>query len=148
MQPLFSPAAVARLAAYVDRASSELVAAVVDAGGGDFATAVAEPLPVQVICKMVGIPDGDVDMVAPLVLQSNDLLAGVLDGAAMAASAGAAMEVSAYLIDLLEHWTPTPDGTTVCDVLAQAIARGETSAAWPRGCSCSCSELAPRRPRA
>ena len=133
MQPLFSPAAVERLAAYVDEAAAALVATVVDVGGGDVATAIAEPLPVQVICRMVGIPDADVETLAPLVLQSNDLLAGVLDGASMGASAGAAMQASAYLVDLLDHWTPTPEGTSVCDVLARAIADGETTTASAQG---------------
>ena len=125
MQPLFSPGAVEAVSAYVDMTVEQLVGSLVATGKGDFATAVAEPLPVQVICSMIGIPDADVAWLTPLVLASNDLLAGVVDAATMAAGAAASMQVVEYLDGLVRNWRPDDAGTTVCDALARADAAGE-----------------------
>jgi cytochrome P450 len=78
-----------------------------------------------VICDVIGIPGPDVPTLAPLVLQSNDLLAGVVDGETMASSAAAAAETSAYLTGLLQSWQSSA-GTqgTICDLLARATDDG------------------------
>jgi cytochrome P450 len=125
LQPVFSPAAVERIAPFVDASSAQLVGALVEAGRGDVATGLAEPLPVQVIAAMVGIPADDVPELAPSVLQSNDLLAGVLGIADMVAGAEASNRVNVYLTELLRTWVPTPDKATACDALAAAIGVGE-----------------------
>jgi cytochrome P450 len=125
MQPLFSPGAVEQLSGFVDDAAQLLVTELVAGGQGDLAAGLAEPLPVRVICKMVGIPDDDVAMLAPLVLQANDILAGVCDATSMAANAGAAAQVNDYLRALVRGWQVTPDGVSACDVLARARAAGE-----------------------
>lgn len=125
MQPLFSPRAVEARSDFVDAAAGSLVESLVAAGGGDFAPMVSEPLPVQVICSMIGVPPADVAMLEPLVLQSNDLLAGVVDSTMMSAAAEAAMQVSAYLDSLVRGWQPTEGGTAVCDLLARSVLEGE-----------------------
>jgi cytochrome P450 len=82
---------------------------------------------VRVICEIVGIPEPDVEILAPLVLQSNDLLAGIVDAETMASSATAAAETSAYLTELLSTWSSSPAAdadATICDVLARATADG------------------------
>jgi cytochrome P450 len=125
LQPLFSPGAVETRAQSIDDAAAALVRSFVAQGGGNVATAVAEPLPVQVICSMIGIPDADVAVLEPLVLRSNDLLAGVVDAATMAHAGGAAMQVTQYLHGLVSGWQPAPGGTAVCDHLARVVAAGE-----------------------
>ncbi|MFK4145667.1 cytochrome P450 [Streptomyces sp. NPDC004065] len=55
----FTPRTVERLRPYVHGLANELVAALVEAGGGDLLTDVAEPLPVAVIAEMLGIPEAD-----------------------------------------------------------------------------------------
>ncbi|GGZ13311.1 cytochrome P450 [Streptomyces poonensis] len=55
----FTPRTVERLAPYVHRLAGELVDRLVEAGGGDLLTDVAEPLPVAVIAQMLGIPESD-----------------------------------------------------------------------------------------
>ena len=55
----FTPRTVERLRPYVDRLASELVGELVEAGGGDLLTVVAEPLPVAVIAEMLGIPESE-----------------------------------------------------------------------------------------
>jgi cytochrome P450 len=125
LQPPFSPGAVEARSEWVRAVVDELLEPLLRDGGGDFATQMAEPLPVRVICEIIGIPGPDVATLAPLVLQSNDLLAGVVDGETMASSAAAAAETSAYLTELLRTWksAPATEGTT-CDLLVQATADG------------------------
>ncbi|GHH23344.1 cytochrome P450 [Streptomyces lanatus] len=55
----FTPRTVERLRPYVDRLAGELVSGLVEKGGGDLLTDVAEPLPVAVIAEMLGIPASD-----------------------------------------------------------------------------------------
>lgn len=55
----FTPRTVERLKPYVRQLAGELVAGLVEAGGGDLLTDVAEPLPVSVIAEMLGIPESD-----------------------------------------------------------------------------------------
>lgn len=124
LQPVFSPASVERIAPFVDQWSARLVAALTETGRGDVATGLAEPLPVEVIAAMVGIPAADVPELAPSVLKSNDLLAGVLGIADMVAGAEASNRVNVYLTELLRAWVPG-DGATACDALTASIGAGE-----------------------
>ncbi|HZP28566.1 MAG TPA: cytochrome P450 [Acidimicrobiia bacterium] len=126
LQPAFSPGAVERLAGSVAETADALLDPLLRTGRGDAATRLAEPLPVRMICRVVGIPDDDVAALAPLVLQSNDLLAGVLDAEMMASAATAAMETTKYLTDLLAGWRAGDRAEpTICRVLAGAVAAEE-----------------------
>jgi unspecific monooxygenase len=55
----FTPRTVEQLRPYVTRLAGELVDRLVESGGGDLLTDVAEPLPVAVIAEMLGIPEAD-----------------------------------------------------------------------------------------
>ncbi|MFF3450663.1 cytochrome P450 [Streptomyces sp. NPDC002667] len=55
----FTPRTVERLKPYVEGLAGELVERLVEAGGGDLLTDVAEPLPVSVIAEMLGVPDSE-----------------------------------------------------------------------------------------
>ncbi|MGW2831226.1 cytochrome P450 [Streptomyces sp. NPDC001286] len=55
----FTPRTVDRLKPYVSALAGELVDRLVENGGGDLLTDVAEPLPVAVIAEMLGIPEAD-----------------------------------------------------------------------------------------
>ncbi|MFB8756676.1 cytochrome P450 [Streptomyces nigra] len=55
----FTPRTVERLRPYVRDLAGELVAGLVERGGGDLLKEVAEPLPVAVIAEMLGIPEAD-----------------------------------------------------------------------------------------
>ncbi|MFD3992040.1 cytochrome P450 [Streptomyces sp. NPDC058583] len=55
----FTPRTVENLAPTVRRLAAELVGDLVAAGGGDLQAAVAEPLPVAVIARMLGVPEDD-----------------------------------------------------------------------------------------
>ncbi|MFF8534162.1 cytochrome P450 [Streptomyces sp. SAS_267] len=55
----FTPRTVERLKPYVEGLAAELVDRLVQAGGGDLLTDVAEPLPVSVIAEMLGVPESE-----------------------------------------------------------------------------------------
>ncbi|MCZ9353117.1 cytochrome P450 [Streptomyces mutabilis] len=55
----FTPRTVERLKPYVRSLADDLVGRLVESGGGDLLTDVAEPLPVAVIAEMLGIPESD-----------------------------------------------------------------------------------------
>jgi cholest-4-en-3-one 26-monooxygenase len=47
------------MAARVDRMIEEIIDRVCEKGAGDFVDELAAPLPMQVICEMVGVPEED-----------------------------------------------------------------------------------------
>ncbi|MCH5674916.1 cytochrome P450 [Streptomyces gilvus] len=55
----FTPRTVEQLKPYVSKLAGDLVDRLVEKGGGDLLTDVAEPLPVAVIAQMLGIPEAD-----------------------------------------------------------------------------------------
>ncbi|GAQ56552.1 cytochrome P450 [Streptomyces acidiscabies] len=55
----FTPRTVEQLKPYVTKLAGELAEQLVERGGGDLLTDVAEPLPVAVIAEMLGIPESD-----------------------------------------------------------------------------------------
>ncbi|WP_217209919.1 cytochrome P450 [Streptomyces sp. AC550_RSS872] len=61
----FTPRTVEQLKPYVRQLAGELVSGLVEAGGGDLLTDVAEPLPVAVIAEMLGIPESDRGQLRP-----------------------------------------------------------------------------------
>jgi cytochrome P450 len=93
----FTPRSLGRLQHDVERRATELVDAVIDKGECDFVTDIAAPLPLGIICDMMGIPEsqtqfvfeqtniilglGDPEYVAP---GTNPLLAALTSGKALA----------------------------------------------------------------
>jgi cytochrome P450 len=93
----FTPRALSRLQGDVERRATALIDAVIDKGECDFVTEIAAPLPLGIICDMMGIPDsqmrfvfehtntilglGDPEYVAP---GANPLLAALGSGRALA----------------------------------------------------------------
>ncbi|MET9966140.1 cytochrome P450 [Streptomyces sp. NPDC006356] len=97
----FTPRTVERLKPYVRQLAGELVTGLVEAGGGDLLTDVAEPLPVAVIAEMLGIPASDR---APLRPWSADIC-GMYElnpsEETAAKAVRASVEFSDYLRDLI-----------------------------------------------
>jgi cytochrome P450 len=59
----FTPRALARLQHDVERRAATLVDAVIDQGECDFVTKIAAPLPLGIICDMMGIPESQTQFV-------------------------------------------------------------------------------------
>ncbi|MFF4398137.1 cytochrome P450 [Streptomyces sp. NPDC001480] len=114
----FTPRTVEALKPYVQNLANDLVAALVDAGGGDLLTDVAEPLPVAVIAEMLGIPESDR---APLRPWSADIcgmyeLNPSEDTAAKAVRAS--VEFSEYLRELIAARRKEPGDDLISGLIA------------------------------
>ena len=59
----FTPRALGKLQHDVERRASELIDAVIDQGECDFVTRIAAPLPLGIICDMMGIPESQTQFV-------------------------------------------------------------------------------------
>lgn len=59
IQDAFSPRAMAGIADALRKATSELVAAALERGGGDFVADIAAQVPLISICELLAVPDGD-----------------------------------------------------------------------------------------
>ena len=59
----FSPRNVRAVEDAVDRVASDLVDKAVAGGGGDFVNDLAAPLPLQIVCEMMGVPPSEYDTV-------------------------------------------------------------------------------------
>ncbi|MEU5320472.1 cytochrome P450 [Streptomyces sp. NPDC021056] len=114
----FTPRTVEQLKPYVSRLAGELVDQLVQKGGGDLLTDVAEPLPVAVIAEMLGIPEADR---APLRPWSADIcgmyeLNPPQDVAARAVRAS--VEFSGYLRELIAERRETPGDDLISGLIA------------------------------
>ncbi|MEU1042232.1 cytochrome P450 [Streptomyces sp. NPDC005907] len=114
----FTPRTVEELRPYVHRLASGLVADLVDAGGGDLLTDVAEPLPVAVIAEMLGIPESDR---APLRPWSADIC-GMYELKPSRETAEkavrASVEFTEYLRELIEKRRKEPGDDLVSGLIA------------------------------
>ncbi|PZG96600.1 cytochrome P450 [Streptomyces sp. NTH33] len=114
----FTPRTVERLKPYVHRLANELVSALVEAGGGDLLTDVAEPLPVAVIAEMLGIPEADR---APLRPWSADICGMYeLNPSEEAAEKAvrASVEFSDYLRELIAERRKEPGEDLISGLIA------------------------------
>ncbi|MEU0677626.1 cytochrome P450 [Streptomyces sp. NPDC006172] len=114
----FTPRTVERLKPYVADLAGELVDALVEEGGGDLLTDVAEPLPVAVIAEMLGIPEADR---APLRPWSADIcgmyeLNPAEETAARAVRAS--VEFSDYLRELIAERRRHPGDDLISGLIA------------------------------
>jgi cytochrome P450 len=92
LQQSFSPKAVQALKGSIRELADQLIDAVADQGHCDFIPAVAEPLPVRVFLKMMGLPESRLGEFRELVHEFlQKTLAGPLEGAAMSRKVADAM---------------------------------------------------------
>ncbi|MFJ9728376.1 cytochrome P450 [Streptomyces sp. NPDC101209] len=114
----FTPRTVERLKPYVGDLAGKLVDRLVENGGGDLLTDVAEPLPVAVIAEMLGIPESDR---APLRPWSADIcgmyeLNPSEDTARKAVQAS--VEFSEYLRELIAERRKEPGDDLISGLIA------------------------------
>ncbi|MEV5436622.1 cytochrome P450 [Streptomyces sp. NPDC052682] len=114
----FTPRTVEQLKPYVHGLASELVTRLVDDGGGDLLTDVAEPLPVAVIAEMLGVPEADR---APLRPWSADIC-GMYElnpsEEAAAKAVRASLEFSDYLRGLIAERRKEPGDDLISGLIA------------------------------
>ncbi|MFD5114525.1 cytochrome P450 [Streptomyces sp. NPDC058391] len=114
----FTPRTVEQLEPYVRRLAAELVRRLVEQGGGDLLTAVAEPLPVAVIAEMLGVPETD----RPLLRPWSAAICGMYELNPSEETARravtASLEFSAYLRELIAVRREKPGEDLVSGLIA------------------------------
>ncbi|MET9403985.1 cytochrome P450 [Kitasatospora sp. NPDC002965] len=106
----FTPGAVARLRPYIARVTDELLDAWVPGDVSDAVESLAVPLPVTVICRLLGVPDADR---AAVRTWSEELFAAGQPQRIDAASHA----VAGYMADLVEAKRRTPDDSLLNDLI-------------------------------
>ena len=113
----FNPRMVESVEDRIQHVAAELVAKVAPKGAGDFVADVAAPLPLRVICRMMGIPESDNDRVfrcSNVILSSGDPEYVAEDADPVAAFLAAGQELTELMQDLAEErlGRPTDDLTS------------------------------------
>ncbi|RMI33484.1 cytochrome P450 [Nocardia stercoris] len=119
----FSPRAIAETTELIDAAVAPAVAGLVAAGGGDWMTAVAHRVPVQVIGELIGLPREDHQRLADWSDAAIDLVSGVASPERAGQAALAVLEFARYLGERLDQARPGQD-TGVLGSVAAAVASG------------------------
>jgi methyl-branched lipid omega-hydroxylase len=126
----FSPAAVRRMAGQALALAHEIVDTVIEDGACDFATQVATPLPVGLVCQLLGVPRADWDWVRDraLVAYARDdpeFVPGVLDEPERGALAvlKAVEDMAGYMKELSDSKRASP-GDDLTTSLAHAEVYG------------------------
>lgn len=138
LQPHLTPAVVDRLESEIEAIADELHAGLLASGTGDYVREVADLLPMRVISLVIGLPAEDTPRLVKLVLDVDQILAGVGDEQGMAQAVASAAEQGAYLAGHLQRAMVVSDDRserdaadgsaaddTMLAVLAAAVARGE-----------------------
>ncbi|MFE9601435.1 cytochrome P450 [Streptomyces hokutonensis] len=102
----FTPRRVAGLAPYIEDTVHELLAPLPPDGTTDLVSALAEPLPAMVICRLLGLSEQDATHLRPLVSELTEL---PVDPEVTARVGKARDAVWAYLSHMIEEKRHTPD---------------------------------------
>ena len=97
LQPHLSPEAVRWLAEPIRQFADEGLEPLLEAHGGDVVVALTNPLPAQVVCRLIGLPATDAERLVEAVWDIGLLLDGVTDAEGMGRAATAALELIAYV---------------------------------------------------
>lgn len=90
----------------------------------EWMSAMANRLPMMVVARLLGLPDGDVDKLIRLGYATTTLLDGIVTQTQLEAAGAAAMELSGYVVEHFEKASVEPEHGLMAD-LAQRCAAGE-----------------------
>ncbi|MBE4735207.1 MULTISPECIES: cytochrome P450 [Streptomyces] len=114
----FTPRTVEQLKPYVRELAGELVAGLVEAGGGDLLADVAEPLPVAVIAEMLGIPESDRAQLRPWSADICGMYELSPSEETAKRAVRASVEFSEYLRELIAHRRAEPGEDLISGLIA------------------------------
>jgi cytochrome P450 len=97
LQPHLSPEAVRWLEEPIRQFADEGLDPLLAAHGGDVVAGLTNPLPAQVVCRLIGLPSEDAERLVQAVWDIGLLLDGVTDGEGMVRAATAALELTEYV---------------------------------------------------
>ncbi|WP_156688012.1 cytochrome P450 [Mycobacterium sp. Marseille-P9652] len=90
----------------------------------EWMSAMANRLPMMVVARLLGLPDGDVDKLIRLGYATTTLLDGIVTETQLAAARAAAIELSGYVVEHFEKASVEAEHGLMAD-LAQRCATGE-----------------------
>lgn len=93
----------------------------------EWMSAVANRLPMMVVCRLIGVPDRDTEQLAAWGYASTQLLEGLVGADRLAAAESAAAELIGYVAQRLRHATTSPSDDLLGD-LATACATDQLDA--------------------
>jgi cytochrome P450 len=85
----------------------------------EWMSAMANRLPMMVVARLLGLPDGDVDELIRLGYATTTLLDGIVSEDQLSAAGVAAMELSAYVLEHFEKATENPQPGLIGDLAAR-----------------------------
>lgn len=90
----------------------------------EWMSGIANRLPMMVVCKLLGLPDDDVDKLIRLGYATTTLLDGIVTRAQLAEAGAAAMELFGYVLERFERTSANGEYGLIAD-LAARYASGE-----------------------
>ncbi|OBB81404.1 cytochrome [Mycobacterium colombiense] len=90
----------------------------------EWMSAIANRLPMMVVCKLLGLPDDDVDKLIRLGYATTALLDGIVAAEQLELAGLAAMELGGYVLEHFEKASDKPESALISD-LAARCASGE-----------------------
>jgi cytochrome P450 len=124
LQPHMSPDAVNALADAIRQLADEGLGPLLAANGGDVVEGLTNPLPAQVVCRLIGLPGKDSERLVQLVWEIGLLLDGITDGEGMARASTAALELIEYVQTHLQAALNEGPRTSPVDGLLGVLAEG------------------------
>ncbi|MCB5169130.1 cytochrome P450 [Streptomyces bambusae] len=116
--PAFTPGRAARLGPFIGKIVDGILAGWEAGRQVDLVAALAVPLPVAVICELLGVPEGDRDLVAQW---SDELFAAGRPDRIDAASHA----LAGYMTELVAAKRAAPDQALLSDLLSDLVAGGD-----------------------
>jgi cytochrome P450 len=113
----FTPRTVERLRSHVAELVDGMLAQV-DPAGFDVIESIGYPLPVTVICELLGVPVADQHLFGPWSSDASRLLDGELTEAQLMAGLGSVMQLISYLMELFEERRRNPQDDLISALLA------------------------------
>ena len=107
----FTPRALARIEAAVEKRAEAIVDRVIEKGECDFVTEIAAPLPLEIVCEMMGIPESQTQLVferTNLILGLGDPEYAPLGTNLLAAALQAGSELAALMREMAEERRRNP----------------------------------------
>lgn len=126
LQPNLSPAAVAAFEPAIRGLTRHRLEPLLVAGHGDAVTQLADVIPAETICHVLGLPTSDADQLLPLVLAVGGLLDGMSDGGGMERGGTAALGLATYSLSHLDgqRRQPSESRAPLLDALIVGIDDG------------------------
>jgi pimeloyl-[acyl-carrier protein] synthase len=114
----FTPRSIERLRPRIGQLTEELLAPLRDAGQFDVINDFAFPLPVTVICELLGVPSEDRELFRQLTRDMAVILDWDVTPAQFGGAAGAALNFAAYLVPLFEERRRAPRADLISALVA------------------------------